>query len=77
MRKVLRFGRWLVIPVLLLLGAVTGGADGFIGWFVLAWMLFRAGPGMWQDVKGGTSWVRGLRLGSWMVRRGAGGGLNV
>lgn len=76
MRKILSFGRWLVIPVLLLLGAVTGGADGFVGWFILAWMLYRAAPGMWRDIKGGSAWLRGLRLARF-ARRSAGGGLNV
>jgi hypothetical protein len=79
MRRFLgRAVRWLVVPVLVVLGAVTGGADGFVGWFVLAWMLWRGGPGMWADVKFSLGWLRGARRRlPFLGRRAAGGGLNV
>lgn len=75
--------RFLVVPVLLVLGAVTGGADGFVGWFFLAWMLWRGGPAMWQDVKNACRWFFGMkaRYSVTSIIRGrrsvAGGGLNV
>ena len=61
-----RLVRILVVPVLLVLGVSTGGADGIVGWFVLGWMLWRGGPAMWQDVKNALRWFRGagsLRFG--------------
>lgn len=43
--------RWFVVPSLLLAGLATGGADGIVGWFMLGWMLWRGGPGMWADIR--------------------------
>jgi hypothetical protein len=73
--------RFLVIPVLLVLGSVTGGADGFVGWFVLAWMLWRGGPAMWLDVKNTCRWFFGMQrrysVRGLFGRRAGGGELNV
>lgn len=71
--------RFSVVPVLLVLGAVTGGLDGFVGWFFLAWMLFRAAPSMWQDVKNVGRWFFGFRrrVVSSVFSRRAVGDLNV
>lgn len=58
MKKVLAAGlRWGVLPFVLFLGVVTGGVDGVVGWLVLAWMLWRGGPGMWVDVKAAVRWL--------------------
>lgn len=71
-----------MIPVLFGLGAVTGGLDGFVGWFILGWMLWRGGPAMWQDVKNTCRWFFGMKarysVRSLLGRRSAvGGDLNV
>lgn len=74
-RLFMRLVRLSVVPALFVLGIYTGGPDGLIGWLVLGWMIFRAGPGMWRDVRGGFGLLRGIRLGG---RRGSHvGGLNV
>lgn len=83
MKRIFVIGaRFLVVPVLLVLGSVTGGVDGFVGWFVLAWMIWRGGPAMWQDVKNVGRWFFGMKsrysLASlFRGRSAAGGGLNV
>lgn len=73
--------RFTVLPVLLLLGALTGGADGLVGWLVLGWMIWRGGPAMWRDVKNACRWFFGLQR-RYSVRglfggRSRGGELNV
>lgn len=57
---VARFGRFLVLPFLVLMGMVTGGLDGLVGWLVLGWMLWRAGPSMLRDIKTGVRWFLGF-----------------
>lgn len=68
--------RLSIVPLLLGLGAMTGGIDGFVGWFMLAWMLFRGGPGMWRDTRNAVRWFLGLKL-RIPGRRTAAGDLNV
>lgn len=78
MRRFLgRVIRWGIIPLLLFLGLSTGGADGVVGWFALAWMLFRGGPGMWADVLRFMSWGRSRRFSFRGIRRASGGELNA
>ena len=71
--------RWSIVPVLLFLGITTGGADGIVGWFVLAWLVFRGGPGMWADVRRFFGFMRGRSVAGLLRRRGAaaGGELNA
>jgi hypothetical protein len=73
--------RFSIVPLLLMLGTVTGGLDGYVGWFVLAWMLWRGGPAMWGDVKNVCRWFFGMQrrfsIRGAFGRRSAGGDLNV
>ena len=70
MKRLFRMSlRFLVLPVLLLLGSVTGGVDGLVGWLVLGWMLWRGGPQMWRDVRTVVRWFFGFRARGFGLRR--------
>lgn len=67
MSKLLVFIVVLVVGLVVTVGVSRG--DAWVGAFLLGWMLLRAVPGMWADLRSGWAVVRTLKF---TGRRGLG-----
>lgn len=67
MKKLLAFVVILVVALVCTVGVTRG--DAWVGALLLGWLILRAAPGMWRDLRDGFTVIRTLDFKGRGVRR--------